>query len=227
MPVVPWADAWEFAVSDVELPVTHRRRRAVPGARAVRVPYGAGARRVNAPCAFLPRDLPPKAPAKCLYEDPEGQRLLCSVSDPSSSGGVRQYGVLDAQGRPLGTIHRLAALKHALRPTWRLEQPGRPEIRSSAEWAEDGPSPIVTHGIGKLLSGVAQTAADLGAEGGDQPARSRTLEWRSGEELVMTSSGDGRFLIRAAWLDRRLAFAYALLRAHPAPSSRSDKAFRR
>lgn len=51
------------------------------------------------------------------------------------------------------------------------------------------------------------------AEGGDQPATSRVLEWRADGEPVLRSDRDRRFLIRAAWLDRRLAFAYARLRA--------------
>lgn len=49
----------------------------------------------------------------------------------------------------------------------------------------------------------------VGDEGGDQPTKSRTLEWRTDAELVMISSTSIR--ITVDWLDRRLSFAYALL----------------
>lgn len=66
---------------------------------------------------------------------------------------------------------------------------------------------------GKLLLGVVQAISDEGAEGGDQPGKSRVTEWRSGSELVMTSENDTGFLVRAAWLDRRLVLSHALFRS--------------
>ncbi|MDT0613573.1 hypothetical protein [Streptomyces lancefieldiae] len=214
VPIVPWTDAWEFAVSDEERPATEHRKRAVPGLRAVRVPQGGGLQRVNAPCAFFPPEATSSDSPQRLYEDPAGQRLLCSVDAPRNGDGTRQYGVRDAEGELVGHIHRVAPLKHALRPTWRLDQPGHPEIVSSAEWAKNGPAEMVQRGAGKLLLGVVQAISDMGAEGGDQPGKTRVVEWKSGGELVMTSENNARFLIRAAWLDRRLAFAYALLRSN-------------
>ncbi|MEU0966559.1 hypothetical protein ABZ357_14525 [Streptomyces sp. NPDC005917] len=213
VPVVPWADAWEFSITDVERPVTPHRGRPVLGIRAVRVPRGGGAQRVNAPCAFLP----PQAATNdlCLYEDTETESLLCSVDDLEGADGARPYRVRDRQGQVVGTVRRIPPLKHALKPTWRIEQPGHPEIVSSAEWVKGGLTEMVQKGTGRFLLGALQAMADMGAEGGDQPAKSRTLEWRAGGELVLTSDADRRFLVRAAWLDRRLAFAYALLRARP------------
>ncbi|MFF4837282.1 hypothetical protein [Streptomyces sp. NPDC001315] len=211
VPVVPWADAWEFALTDEERPVTLQRKRPVLGIRAVRVPHGGGAQKVNAPCAFLP----PQGAADDLrlYEDAEGRRLLCSVDDPEEADGARHYRVRDGQGQVVGTVRRIPPLKHALKPTWRIEQPGRPEIVSSAEWAKGGVTEMVQKGAGKFLLGAVQAVADMGAEGGDQPAKSRALEWKADGELVLTSDADRRFLVRAEWLDRRLVFAYALLRA--------------
>ncbi|MFJ3778444.1 hypothetical protein ACIPX0_42870 [Streptomyces sp. NPDC090075] len=211
VPVVPWADAWEFALTDEERPVTLQRKRAVLGVRAVRVPHGGGERKVNAPCAFLP----PQGTADDLrlYEDAEGCRPLCSVGAPEEADGARRYPVLDGQGQVVGAVRRIPPLKHALKPTWRIEQPGRPEIVSSAEWAKGGVTEMVQKGAGKFLLGAVQAVADLGAEGGDQPAKSRALEWKADGELVLTSDADRRFLVRAGWLDRRLVFAYALLRA--------------
>lgn len=210
VPVVSWADAWEFAIGDEERPATGQRKRPVLGARAFRVPHGGGMQRVNAPCAFFP----PQGDANDLrlYEDIEGRTLLCSVDDPEEADGARHFRVRDGQGRIVGTIRRIPPLKHALKATWRLEQPGRPEIVSSGEWAKGGVTEMVQKGAGKLLLGAVQAVADMGAEGGDQPARSRVLEWKADGELVMTSDAHHRFLIRAAWLDRRLVFAYALLR---------------
>ncbi|MFI8092396.1 hypothetical protein ACIF9R_29410 [Streptomyces sp. NPDC086080] len=212
VPTVPWADAWEFGISDEERPVTPHRKQAVMGPRAFRVAQGRGAQRVLAPCAFFPPSSRPKAAEKGLYMDPEGHQLLCSVGEPEHVNGMRHYRVHDAHGEPIGTIRRISPLKHALKPTWRIDQPGRPEITSSAEWAEGGRKEVVQRGAGKLLLGVVQAVADMGAEGGDQPSKSRVLEWRSGKELVMTSDHDARYLIRADWLDRRLVFAYGLLR---------------
>ncbi|MGY6024990.1 hypothetical protein [Streptomyces spinosirectus] len=207
---MPWADAWEFAIGDEERPATGQRKRPVLGARAFRVPHGGGMQRVNAPCAFFP----PQGTAQDLrlYEDAEGRSLLCSVDDPEEADGARHHRVRDGQGRIVGTVRRIPPLKHALKPTWRIEQPDRPEIVTSAEWAKGGVTEMVQKGAGKFLLGAVQAVADMGAEGGDQPGKSRVLEWKADGELVMTSDAHHRFLIRAAWLDRRLVFAYALLR---------------
>ncbi|MFR0358969.1 hypothetical protein [Streptomyces sediminimaris] len=113
VPVVPWADAWEFAIGEEELPAVGRRKRPVLGARAFRVPHGGGMQRVNAPCAFLP----PQGAANGLrlYEDAEGRTLLCSVDDPEEADGARHYRLRDGQGRIVDTVRRIPPLRHALR----------------------------------------------------------------------------------------------------------------
>lgn len=54
IPIVAWADSWEFVVSDEERPATEHRRRAVLGRRAIRVPQGGGLQRVYAPAPSSP-----------------------------------------------------------------------------------------------------------------------------------------------------------------------------
>ncbi|WP_430741612.1 hypothetical protein ACQZOG_16930 [Streptomyces sp. P13-3-3] len=213
VPVIPWSDIWECSITDEERPASAHRKHAVLGPRAFRVAQGAGAQRVLSPCAFFPPPTHPEDLARSLYEDPEGTQLLCSVDEPENVDGIRHHRVIGAGGEIVGTILRTAPLRHALKPTWRIDQPGHPAIVSSAEWAEGGRKDIVQRGAGKLLLGAVQAVADMGAEGGDQAAKSRVLEWRSGTDLVMTSDNDVRYLIRADWLDRRLVFAYGLLRS--------------
>ncbi|MGW2765208.1 hypothetical protein [Streptomyces sp. NPDC001275] len=213
-PVVPWADAWQFVVGDVERPAAGRRRRPVLGPRAFRVPQRRGEQCVNAPCAFFPpQSSSPASPELCLYEDADGRTLLCSVDEPVKAGGERHFAVRDGQGQVIGTIRRIAPLKHALTPVWRIDQPGHVEIVSSGEWAKGGRKEMLQRGAGKLVQGIFQGAADLGADGGDQAGEaSRVHQWTSDGEPVLASDGCDRFLVRASWLDRRLVFAYALVR---------------
>ncbi|MFF9125773.1 hypothetical protein ACF09J_21120 [Streptomyces sp. NPDC014889] len=213
-PVVPWADAWEFVVGDVERPPAGRRRRPVLGPRAFRVPQRRGEQCVNAPCAFFPQQPPSSQSLEpCLYEDADGRTLLCSVDEPVKAGGERRFAVRDGRGQAIGTIRRIAPLKHALTPVWRIDQPGHAEIVSSGEWAKGGPKEMFQRGAGKLVQGIFQGVADLGADGGDQASdASRVLRWTADGEPVLASDGRGRFLVRASWLDRRLVFAYVLVR---------------
>lgn len=215
VPAIPWTDVWEFSIGNEERPATGRRKDPVLGPRAVRSPQGGGELRVFAPAAYVLSKTPAASATsaeRSLYEDAEGRNLLCSLDAAETVEGERHHVVNDGQGSPIGTIRRIAPLKHALRSTWRIEQPGHAPITNSAEWAQSGPKEIVQRGAGKFLLGALQAVSDMGSEGGDQTSKSRALEWKCDGELVMTSEGHSRFLIRAAWLDRRLVFAYALLR---------------
>ncbi|MFD9885085.1 hypothetical protein ACFWZT_26890 [Streptomyces alboflavus] len=213
---IPWTDVWEFSIGNEERPAGGRRKEPALGPRAVRSPQGGGDQRVFAPAAYILPKTPAASPTSAelaLYEDVEGRNLLCSLEAAETVDGERQHVVNDGQGHRIGVIRRISPLKHAVRSTWRIEQPDHAPITNSAEWAPSGPKEIVQRGAGKLLLGALQAVSDMGAEGGDQASKSRALEWKCGGELVMTSEGHSRFLIRAAWLDRRLVFAYALLRA--------------
>ncbi|MGW2900824.1 hypothetical protein ACWDAO_41235 [Streptomyces sp. NPDC001212] len=212
---VGWVDAWEFAIGTEERPAGGDRKNAVHGPRAFRVPSGGGMHRVFAPCAFFPPESQSSTSTPGdlrLFEDPEGQQVLCYLAAPEDRGGERHFQVHDGDGRVIGSIHTAAALRRALKPEWYIEQPGRPAIVSCHEWAKGGTKGIVQRGAGKLFTSVVQGVADLGAEGGDHSSPQRPLEWRANDELVMTSQGHRSFLLRAGWIDRRLVFAYALVR---------------
>ncbi|WP_436737373.1 hypothetical protein [Streptomyces sp. BBFR102] len=217
---VPWADVNRFVVGTLERPVTKKRHQAVRGERAVRVPRGRkGYDQVFAPCAYTAdaEETAARVPgaAFALFEDAALERLLCSVGVPEEENGVRAYPVRDAYGAEVGTVRRLpgGVLR---RHTWRVAQPGRPEITGAGELAQ--------HGLaGKAFTvGLSATFALLdsamrGGEGGPAKKKPRPLIWSTGEETVMHSAGSKEMTLRADWFDRRLAFAFALIGDGPEP----------
>jgi hypothetical protein len=213
VPVVDWTDVREFTVSNVVKPVGPGRKRPVFGPRAVRVPTGA----VQAPCAFCVPGLPasrspePSVTGIRLYEDEAAQRLLCFLDPAEEVDGERHHRVRDGQGAVLGTIRRIPPSKRPFKHTWRIDQPGHPEIVGRNQWATDDPKEFLGRGAEKVVFGVLESVFSFGAEGGDQPLKPRTLEWKAEGEPVMTSQGNESVTIKANWLDRRIAFAYALL----------------
>jgi hypothetical protein len=213
---VGWADVQTFVVSAVERPVTVKRKRAVSGKRAVRVARGSKDLRVLAPCAFVgsaatPESGVPSRPGHTLYEDPEERRLLCYVEPAVDIDGEQRFNVRDGQGQLVGALTRVPPKRRPFKHTWRIEQPGRPEIVGRNEWVSGDAKEIAGRMAGKLLGGVLNAVGDLGAEGGDQPAKPRTLEWRAEDKVVMVSEGSEKVTVRAGWIDRRLAFAFALV----------------
>ncbi|MBT2406731.1 hypothetical protein J7I97_12050 [Streptomyces sp. ISL-87] len=196
MEQVRWEAVHKFVIGSVERPLTAKRKRVVMGLTAVRVPKGGKDRRVLAPCAYPGSGL-------TLYEDPGARRLLCSVDAPEEVDGERRHVVRDAGGEPIGTIRRIAP-RRPFKHTWRIDQPGHPEIVGRNEWAGG-------QGVLKAAMALADSAMGMGIEGGDQRSKPRTLEWRAGDRTVMVSGGGEEVTIRASWLDRRLAFAFALL----------------
>lgn len=224
---VDWAGVQTFVVSAVERPVTVRRKRAVSGKRAVRVARGSKDLRVWAPCAFVGSSSGPgrqvagltARPGHTLYEDPDERRLLCFVEPPADVevDGEQRFAVRDGQGQLVGTLVRVPPGRRSFTPftpfkhTWRIEQPGRPEVVGRNEWVSGDAKDIAGRVAGKLLGGVLNAVTDLGAEGGDQPSKPRTLEWRAENKVVMVSEGSEKVTVRAGWVDRRLAFAFALV----------------
>ncbi|WP_019632883.1 hypothetical protein [Actinomadura atramentaria] len=204
-PVEPieWRGVREFGVGKVERPATPRRNRIGWGPNAVRVPRGD----LLVPCAFIG---PSSGASVALFEDALFTRAVCVVSEPREVDGARCYDVLDAAGSLVGTLWRVPPARRLRRHTWRIDQPDRPEITGRGEWSGIGAKGIAGRLAGKAFEGVVQSVLDLGAEGGDQPTKPRTLEWLAADELVMVSRGtDVR--IHADWLDRRLAFAFAVV----------------
>ncbi|MGI5487531.1 hypothetical protein [Microtetraspora malaysiensis] len=209
---VAWTEAWEFVVGKVERPETPKRKKASWGAHAVRVPRGGKFDKVLAPCAYVASGQSeglPAAPGLTLFEDAAQQRLLCYVAAPQEVDGERHYAVHDGQGQVIGTIKRIPP-KRPFRHTWRIEQPGHPEITGRNEWASGSATEIAGLAAVRLLTTVVDGLLAPG-DGSDQAGKPRSLEWRAGDEVVMTSEGSAQVRIRKEWLDRRLAFAFALL----------------
>ncbi|MFF4220642.1 hypothetical protein ACFYZM_30830 [Streptomyces nondiastaticus] len=214
VPAVAWANVHKFTISSMEKPTTPKRNRAVRGQRAVRVPRGGGNYRVYAPCAYLApasRPAPPGSTGPRLYEDPEAQNLLCYLELSGEDNNEKRYSVRDGQGELIGAVRRIASSRRFLKHTWRIDQPGHPEIVGRNQWAAGSTKELAELAATKVVLTTFQIIADMGAEGGDQPPKPRTLEWKSDGKLVMTSEGSQLVTIKADWLDRRLAFAFALI----------------
>ncbi|MFE2373917.1 hypothetical protein [Streptomyces sp. NPDC059398] len=213
---VAWANVHKFIIDTVERPETTKRKRAVYGLRAVRVPKGSMEYRVNAPCAYLaPASRPAAGPSRShltLYEDPEAQSLLCYVGAPTEVNGERHHVVHDSQGHSIGTLRRIPP-KRPFRHTWRIDQPGHPEIVGRNEWASgESTKEVVGRAATRVAFGfVTGLVADIAGGNSDQPTNPRTLEWRAEEKIVMMSEGSREITVRAEWVDRRLAFAFALV----------------
>ncbi|WP_143664935.1 hypothetical protein [Streptomyces sp. TLI_55] len=211
---VDWADVRTFVVSDIERPVTTKRKRLGFGKRAVRVAKGPKDLRVMAPCAFVasgPRPGLSAPAAHTLYEDAGESRLLCYVEPAVEVDGEQRYVVRDGQGQELGTLTRVPPKRRPFKHTWRIEQPGHPPVSGLNEWVSGDAKEIAGRAAGKFIGGVLGAIGDLGAEGGDQPSKPRTLEWRAEDTVVMVSQGSAEVTVRAEWIDRRLAFAFALV----------------
>jgi hypothetical protein len=136
--------------------------------------------------------------------------LLCALGARQEVDGGHRYQVRDGEGESIGTIHRVPASARPFRHTWRIDQPGRPGVVGRNQWTSVDLG-RAKRAAGKVLSGALDAVASVGEEGGDKPSRPRTLEWRADDELVMTSQGTRSVTIDVDWLDRRLAFAFALL----------------
>jgi hypothetical protein len=197
---IEWNQVREFTLSDVARPAARKRNRIEWGPQAIRVPQGPKNDRVFTPCAYV-------APGGRLTLDAEGKQLLCSVAETTENA----YEVRDHQAELIGTITRIPSSRPLLlRPTWRIDQPGHPEIIGRTEWLSGSPKELATKAAGRLFTGVLDAVFSAGAEGGDQPT-DRVLEWRADDEVVMLSASIRSVTIKADWLDRCLPFAYALI----------------
>ncbi|MGK5730643.1 hypothetical protein [Streptomyces sp. URMC 124] len=207
VPAVDWRDVEQFRIGTVERDIGAGRKRPVIGQNAVRVPRIEGQERINAPCAFFGSQAA-RLGAHVLYEDERAQQVLCSIGEPQSVGDERHYPVRDGQGQVIGGIRRIPPSGELSRPTWRIEQPGRPEITGLNKWSTLNPLSMAAHAAGKVLGGLAMAVFLSEPAGGDQ--RGRTLLWSAGREKVMESD-DYTFTVLTPWLDRRLAFAVAVI----------------
>lgn len=220
VPVVEWARVREFTLGTVERPITKKRTLPVRGPRAIRVPEGGGESKVFAPCAYVARVAPPAPDAAmepCLYEDPESQRLLCYLMAEDIGDGERRYRVHDADDAVIGVVRRVPPPSKLFKHTWRMEQPGRPQIVGRNEWVSGGVKRIADRAADKALTEALSSlpyvlpGGESVTHGGGSQRRSRKLEWWSGDELVMVSQSIKAIAVKADWLDRRLAFAFAVI----------------
>lgn len=195
-----WENVREFTLGNVERPASRSRNRIEWGPNAIRVPEGAKDELVLVPCAYV-------GPDRSLYLDAELTRLLCAVDRTADDA----WAVRDDQGEAIGTITRVPSRRPRFRPNWRIEQPGHPELIGRTEWLSGKPGRLAAKAASRLIVGVLDGLTGVGDDGGDQPTRGRTLEWRAGTEVAMYSEGTSSISIRADWLDRRLAFAYTLV----------------
>jgi hypothetical protein len=214
VPAVAWSDVRKFIFSTEERPATKRRSRPVRGPKAIRVPQGGGMSEVFAPCAYVGTAAPP-APADavypCLYEDADTRNLLCYLTAEGAPGDERRFRVHDGRGEEIGLIRRIPPAQRFLKHTWRIEQPGRPEIVGRNEWASGGAAGLAVRVTGKAFtSAVDSLFANDNVDAGES-RDGRKLEWWAEGELIMTSRGGGRLTVEVDWLDRRLAFAFAVL----------------
>jgi len=84
-------------------------------------------------------------------------------------------------------------------------------IVGRTEWLSGDAKQLAEKAAGRIFTGVLDALTGFGADGGDQPAKERVLEWRAGDDVVMLSEATKSITIKAPWLDRRLPFAYALV----------------
>ncbi|MER7247661.1 hypothetical protein [Kribbella sp. NPDC000426] len=192
-----WEDVEEFTLGNISRPATRTQNRIEFGPNAIRAVQGPNDDRVLEPYAYVGAD-------RSLYLDADLTRLLCRVE----ATGEHSWAVHDGD-REIGAITRLPSNRRLVRPNWRINQPGHPEIVGRTEWLSGSPGRLAAKAATRLIAGVLDGLTGIGDEGGDQPARSRTLEWRTADELVMISNSSIR--ITVDWLDRRLPFAYTLL----------------
>lgn len=221
---VRWDAAGSFVVGEVLRPATFRRK-ALTGQRAVRVPTAQGGVWYFAPSVLVSRT-EEETPSYELYDATEAGALLCALAPVK--GGAR-YRVTDAGGQELGLVHRTPAAKRTIQHGWWLQQPGHPDIVARYHWARGSAKEIAARGkekavkeAGELAGSVVDSILSFGADDAeDYSGGSHTpkpVTWRAeGEEkdVVLTSShleGHKTYLPHGSWLDRRLAFALAVLR---------------
>ncbi|MFD3402236.1 hypothetical protein ACFWUU_16250 [Kribbella sp. NPDC058693] len=189
-----WEDVRDFTLGNV----SRRATRIEFGPNAIRAVQGPNDDRVLEPYAYVGAN-------RSLYLDVELTQLLCRVVVT----GDHTWSVQDADTAEIGTITRLPSPRRFLRPNWQITQPGHPDILGRTEWLTGSPARLAAKAASRLIVSVLDGLTGIGDEGGDQPTKSRTLEWRTPSELVMITSTT--ITITADWLDRRLPFAYTLL----------------
>lgn len=222
VPPVPWDRAGWFTVGEV-LRAGSLTRKPLTGPRAIRMPSTHDGVRYHAP-AVLVADDGGETPSYALYDAVRPTELVCALT-PEKSGA--RYRVTADGGAELGLVHRTPAARRTVQHGWWLQQPGRPDAVARYHWARGSAKEIATRGkdnvvrgAGAVVGSVVDSVLSLGVEGDARTSsyESRPVTWRAegdDEPVVLTCEqleGVKAYLPQASWLDRRLAFALAVLR---------------
>lgn len=238
-----WQKAAVLVLREFDWSKLPRRERAAFKRGEARAPYphviecgiddGAGAPRVDARVYTLsdfwltrlghPAGVAREAEVRyAFFADEACTQLVCrTLAVPPDDSGVRTYDVVDPVGQVVGSIDRVPGRNRFVRHTWRLRQPGRPELAAGKVTRR-----VVRDGV---ITGALELAAGLvtdllfgkdngGDSGGGQGPR--TLEWwttgaEPAQKALTSSTGcvPGQpWRVWADWLDRRLVFTQMLLR---------------
>ncbi|WP_431033261.1 hypothetical protein ACQYWQ_08050 [Streptomyces sp. P6-2-1] len=223
-PVVPvrWDTEGGFVVGEV-VRLSARRKKGLVGRRAVRMPVTLDGERYFAPAAFVvQRD--PEARSYELHDATEAEGPLCTVEPASGGRGGERYQVRDRAGQELGTVFRTPAAKRAVQHGWWLRQPGHPDVIARYHWAKGTAREIAGRGADAAVRGAGSLAGsfvdslvygDSAGPRDSSAAPAKPVTWRADDEVALTAGhtqGLRIYVPRASWLDRRLAFALAVLR---------------
>ncbi|MFE4858959.1 hypothetical protein [Streptomyces sp. NPDC056670] len=150
---------------------------------------------------------------RCLYEDQEATRLLCYLVAEDGEAGERHFEVSDAEGGSIGTIRRVPPSGRLFKHTWRISQPGHPEIVGRNQWSGHHVKRLAKRAADNIVPELLNAVTGMGPDDsyGNPVRKSRTLEWVSDGDVVMVSESTKLLTIKKDWLDRRLAFAFAFL----------------
>ncbi|MFE1787852.1 hypothetical protein ACFW7J_05470 [Streptomyces sp. NPDC059525] len=224
---VHWDEITQFTVGRT-MRNTFRKSKRGEGAHAVRSMRMRGGEEYMVPGVHIVPVEPSASLAKGgfrLFEDEAGRQLLCTVLPDGSD----RYRVKDHAGREIGCIRRTPVTKRLTRQGLWMEQPGYPSVVAPRAWARGGPGASLGRGVGHVLDGIVDSLLSFGSDeaggsGGLKPVVWAAVVEDAGEEadgeygeavLTFPRRTDGTrwyFVKRDGWLDKRLAFALAVLR---------------
>ncbi|MEV7189385.1 hypothetical protein [Kitasatospora sp. NPDC093102] len=221
-----WDEITQFTVGRA-LRNTFRTPKRGEGAHAVRFMRTRGGDEYMVPGVYIVPVEPAGPLAKGgfrLFEDEAGRQLLCTVLPDGSD----RYRVTDAAGRELGSVRRTPVTKRLSQQGLWMEQLGHPVIVAPRAWARGGPGASLGRGAGHVLDGIVDSLLSFGSDEATGSGGSlKPVVWATGVgagegadgtgEAVLTfpRRSDGTrwyFVKRDGWLDKRLAFALAVLR---------------
>lgn len=157
-----------------------------------------------------------------LFEDEGCQQVLCTVLPDGSD----RYRVTDATGQELGSVRRTPVTMRLTQQSLWMQQAGHPAVVAPRNWARGGLRASLGRGAGQVLEGAVDSLLSFGADETTSSESSlKPVVWAvdseraNGEygEAVLTfprttESKRWYFVKRDGWLDKRLAFALAVLR---------------